>query len=375
MARAGRLVRFVPFPVIAGFLGASGWFLLVGGVRVATEAPDMAALLDASRHAPLLAALAGGVLLLAAPGRRVAGPFGLPLLILGCILLHHAVAIWLGADLAAQVAAGWLPPAPERLAVSLPWDPATLALVDWWAIGRHLPDLPLLILVATIGLLMNVSGVEAATGRDAEIDRELRVAGGAALATGLAGGLFGLIFARPQPAAVGRRAEPLGGRRGQPAGRRPAAGLPEALGLIPRWVLGAVLVFLGLDLLRHWILRSRRDLPISEWLQVVAVAAATVGFDFLIGLLAGVLLACGHFVALYGRASPIRTRYDGTAVGGNWARPEHDRAALRATGTARLILHLQGFLFSVPPTACWSRCGRRWAGRMRRRICCWTSGR
>ena len=77
-----------------------------------------------------------------------------------------------------------------------------------------------------------------------------------------------------------------------------------------------MLVFLGLELLRRWILRSRGTLPISEWLQVVAVAAVTIGFDFMIGLLAGVLLACGHFVALYGRASPVRTRYDGTAVGG-----------------------------------------------------------
>ena len=168
---------------------------------------------------------------------------------------------------------------------------------------------------------MNVSGVEAATGRDAEIDRELRVAGGAALATGLAGGLFGLISPGRSLLLLqaGGQSRWAGVAASLLVGGLPLA-FPEALGLIPRWVLGAVLVFLGLDLLRHWILRSRRDLPISERLQVVAVAAATVGFDFLIGLLAGVLLACGHFVALYGRASPIRTRYDGTAVGGNWPR-------------------------------------------------------
>ena len=262
------------------------------------------------------------------------------------MLLHHAVAAWLGTDLAAQAAAGWLPAVPDRLAPPLPWDPATLALVDWKAITRHLADLPMVVLVATIGLLMNVSGVEAATGRDAEIDRELRVAGGAALAAGAAGGLFGLIS--PGRSLLLWRTggmSRLGGVAGALlVGLLPLL-MPQALGLVPRWVLGALLVFLGLDLLRRWVMLSRRDLSLGEWLQVVAVAGVTIGFGFLLGLIAGLLLACGHFIALYGRASPIRNRYDGTVETGHRARPEQDRAALDATGAARLILHLQGFLF------------------------------
>ncbi len=34
--RLGALVRFVPFPVIGGFLAASGWLLVTGGVEVIT---------------------------------------------------------------------------------------------------------------------------------------------------------------------------------------------------------------------------------------------------------------------------------------------------------------------------------------------------
>ena len=61
---------------------------------------------------PLAAALAGGAALLAVTSRR-GGPFSLPWLILGGVLLHHAIAAWLGADLAAQAAAGWLPAVPD----------------------------------------------------------------------------------------------------------------------------------------------------------------------------------------------------------------------------------------------------------------------
>ena len=34
--KLGQVVRFVPYPVIAGFLAASGWFLLTGGIEVVT---------------------------------------------------------------------------------------------------------------------------------------------------------------------------------------------------------------------------------------------------------------------------------------------------------------------------------------------------
>ncbi len=345
VARAGRLVRYVPLPVISGFLAASGWFLLVGGARVATDAAGLAGLFATEKLPQLLAALGGGLALYLAVG-RLRGALVLPALILGGLLLHHGLAALLGAGMAAQHAGGWLPQAPGPLAWPLPWTPAMLAKVDWPALARHLPDLPLLVLVAAIVLLLNISGLEAAAGQDADIDRELRVAGGAALAAGLAGGLFGLTS--PGRSLLLLRAGAAGRSGGIVAGL--LAGLlpllfPEALGLVPRWVLGALLVFLGLGILLRRVVVTRREMPLAEWLQVLAVAGVTIGFGSLLGLLAGLLLACGHFIAVYGRASPLRARYDGTAAEGNRARPAEDSEALRATGTARLVMHLQGFLF------------------------------
>lgn len=344
LARAGRLVRYLPLPVIAGFLGASGWFLVAGGAQVAADATGLADLLTADRLPRLLAALGGGLALILAVGRW-RGALVLPGLILLALLLHHGLAALLGLGAEAQQDAGWLPQAPGPLAWPRPWDTAVLAQVDWRALARHLPDLPLLVLVSAVALLLNISGLEAASGRDADIDRELRVAGGAALVAGAAGGLFGL--ASPSRSLLLRAGG--AGRWGGLCAGLLAGGLPLAfpavLGIVPRWVLGALLVFLGLGVLRRWVLASRRSMPLAEWLQVLAVAGVTVGFGFLLGLLAGLLLACGHFIALYGRASPLRARYDGTAAEGIRARPAQDRKVLRATGAARRVLHLQGFLF------------------------------
>ena len=34
---AGRAIRFVPYPVIGGFLGATGWLLITGAIQVVTD--------------------------------------------------------------------------------------------------------------------------------------------------------------------------------------------------------------------------------------------------------------------------------------------------------------------------------------------------
>ena len=37
VTRAGRAIRFVPFPVIGGFLGATGWLMITGAMQVVTD--------------------------------------------------------------------------------------------------------------------------------------------------------------------------------------------------------------------------------------------------------------------------------------------------------------------------------------------------
>ena len=51
--RIGQIARFVPFPVIAGFLAASGWLLITGGIALATGKPLSLATLPALTPADL----------------------------------------------------------------------------------------------------------------------------------------------------------------------------------------------------------------------------------------------------------------------------------------------------------------------------------
>ncbi len=50
---AGRAIRFVPYPVIGGFLGATGWLMVTGAIQVITNQrpslDNLGAFFDAAR--------------------------------------------------------------------------------------------------------------------------------------------------------------------------------------------------------------------------------------------------------------------------------------------------------------------------------------
>lgn len=102
--RAGGLVRSLPIQVAAGFLAASGWFLLMGGVGISI---NRAATIGVVTEAHVLARLAPAVLAAAAffgVSRRVKSPAALPLTMLLVIVLHHAVMAASGETIADQQA-------------------------------------------------------------------------------------------------------------------------------------------------------------------------------------------------------------------------------------------------------------------------------
>src|SRR5262244_143327 len=92
LARAGRAIRFVPYPVIGGFLGATGWLMVSGASQVITDLPlavaNIHALLSPANLSKLTAAAAIAVLLYFGLRR-----FRNPLVLLGLIFAGVAAAL------------------------------------------------------------------------------------------------------------------------------------------------------------------------------------------------------------------------------------------------------------------------------------------
>lgn len=344
-ARAGALVRMLPPPVVAGFLGATGWLLSAGAIRISAGGTVALPILAVPAVDARLAATAAIAAALGLATSRTRSPYAVPAGIGVCLLLHHAVFAALGSSLDAQRAAGWLMTFPS-LAVEFPWSPSVLGHVRWDALAHQGLGLVALVVVATISLLLTTSGLETATREEADIDRELRVGGLSSLVSGAAGGTIGF-------AAFGRsHMLKVSGGRSRIAPILTAvlvavvpSAFPGLLSLVPVTVLGGLLLFLGCSLLVRWVVRTRREMGLREWAIVPAIVALAIAFGIIVGVLAGLMLGCASFVATYAVGPPIRASYFGDVAVSNVWRPAADRRRLRETAGERLVLYLQGFLF------------------------------
>lgn len=345
----GGLVRFLPYPVIGGFLAGTGWLLAKGAVGIMADVTPSLSTLGQLTEPEVLFRWLPGVLLAVVflvVLKRSDHFLTFPGMIVAATVLFFLFAGIHGISVNELSAGGWLlGPFPEGNL----WQPpsaAELTLVQWQTIGAQAVNIASIILLSTVSLLLNTSGLELATGRDVNLDRELQVAGLGNLAAGLTGGI--VSYHQLTTSAMNDRL----GASSRLGGLFAAAlcGLvllfgTAILSLFPKLLLGAVLFFFGLSFLVEWLIDAWFSLPRADAFVVslILVIMAVVGFLEAIG--AGLLVAIGLFVIKYSRVDVVRDELSGTSFESRVTRRPVERRVLRKRGEERYILRLQGFIF------------------------------
>lgn len=347
--RLGSLVRFLPYPVMAGFLAGSGWLLVEGGLMLATGAHGLREVPAALAHWDVLAVLVPAVLFAAAMVfvlQRVSGLFAGTALILGAGVLFHIVLAIAGIDAAQARAWNFLPVLPQEGSLPVMWPSAVVQLADWREVLATAPVLLSVSLVSIFGLLLNASGVEMAGGKDFSADAELRADGGANVLSGLLGGPSGFLSL-----SMTVLADRLGAD-GRAAGVLTAALLAVGVffgkgivSVMPTFLTAGLILFLGAELLADWVVKLRRRLPAAEWLVVVAVLVAIAALGLVGGLAAGLAFSIILFVYDYSRQPVIGLKGSGVEFRSSVDRSVPASRFLNANGAAIFVLHLRGYLF------------------------------
>ena len=202
------------------------------------------------------------------------------------------------------------------------------------------------VFVATFAILFNISGTELVLDRDLDTNQELRDAGVLNVVSGALGGIPGyhalVLTALAEHMRVDARAA------GLIAALVPLAAVvvgAQVVGLIPRMIVGGVLVFLGLAFIVEWVWDKRRLLPPLEYAVVLAILAAIIAWGFLIGVVIGLVLAVVLFAISYGRIELVHEVAFGETYRSNVDRPATERAELRALSDRVQILRVNGFVF------------------------------
>ncbi len=115
--------------------------------------------------------------------------------------------------------------------------------------------------------------------------------------------------------------------------------------LIPRLIVGGVLVYLGLSFMVEWVWDKRRSLPRVEYVVVLVILATIIARGFLPGVVIGLVLAVVLFAIDYGRIELVREVAFGDTYHSNVDRPPGERAELRALADRVQILRVSGFVF------------------------------
>jgi len=347
--KASGFVRYVPYPVVGGFLAGTGWLLSLGAFGVMTNVnltfstlPQIFTPNNLFNWIPGVVFAVTLLLVLRRSNHFLITPGALII----ATALFYGYLLIAGISIPEASSRGWLlGPFPSG-GLYQPLTPAAFSLVNWGAILQNFDKIATILVLSIISLLLNASALEVVVKQDIDLNRELKAAGWANLIGGLGGSSVGY-----QTLGMSSLAHRLGAKS-RIANIISALICGAALffgasliSFFPKPVLGGMLLYLGLSFLSDWLVDARKSLPLLDYLLVwvILFIIATVGF--LEGIIAGTFIAAILFVISYSRLNVIKNTLDGSIYHSKVDRPKLHRDILHQKGSEIFILSLQGFIF------------------------------
>jgi SulP family sulfate permease len=345
-ARLGSYFRFVPYFVVRGFMAATGWFLIVGSIRMSTgralSLDSVATLLTASQAGKLAGAV-GALAVLLALRRWVKSTMAMPaalllMSILGAVALRS---MGLGAH-----EHGWFLPS---LGALTPWSPLQAVRVShltWPTAAAIVPELLAVTIVALVSMVTKVSSIEVARKTSGDLDCEFRGHGIASLIAAPFGGIISSL----QVASSSLLLHAGGVTRVSGVVCALALGVVgiasfDLPGLIPIPVVAGLVLYLGWTFVEAALSRPRSQRAWFDFILAVAIMAVCVRYGYVVGVLGGVVGACLLFAINYARIGSVRRHLTRAQFSSYVNRSAQASRYLSENGDAVQIYWLAGYLF------------------------------
>jgi SulP family sulfate permease len=346
--RASNAIRYIPYPVIGGFLAATGWLMINGGIRIVLgRAAGVWMLAETHGPAPMkLFAAVGMALLITLLQRFWKSPHAVPVAVLGGVLAGHAVLLAMDVSLLSAQSEGWFVRPPRSDGLAATFDLNDLKMFPWGSLPALSGDILGMVFVTAVTMLLNTNGVEFVTHRDVDLGHELKAMGAANLLSAVFGGYVGCtsLSRTTLNHAVGGAGRLSGLIVALISGVALLTGSGFA-GFAPKFVLGGLMLNLGGVMLRKWLIDSARLISRQDYVVLLMVAFAILKWGFIAGVLAGVLIGCVTFAYGASRTEAVKFSFDGAEYGSSLDRARDELDILVEQREEIQGFILQSYLF------------------------------
>ena len=347
--KLGKLVRFIPFPVVGGFLAGTGWLIVQFSFSMMTDVdPTINNLSTFFTPEMLIRWVPGAVFAVALLiiYHYISHYLLMPAVLTIGIGLFYVVAFFNGVSVSELESGGYLlGPFPEEgLFTGLPGQ--YLSTFDWNLFWVTLPAIGTMMILNAISVLFNYSGLELIIKQDVDLDRELKMTGFSNMLAGLGGTPPGYLTLSETSMAynIGARSRLSSIVVALLCAFTLFFGA-NVLSIFPKVILGGLLLNLGLSFLEEWLYDTWEKLTRNDYFVIVIILFVIAAVGFLEGIVIGLLMSIVLFVLSYSKVEVVKHELSGTTFHSNVERSEYLKRIIADHGEKISILPLQGFIF------------------------------
>lgn len=341
----GQSLRFVPYPLVAGFLAATGILLVTFSIKIVTgERFDLASLstLASGDNIQKIGMMLAFAFLLGGARRVFQSPLTTPVVFFGFALAFKAL-LESGYFGEPETWYLWTEKGLE------PWVPLQIlhtSTIDWPVYITALPELATCVIVGLISLIVRISTFESSRMAAADINHELRIYGAASLASGLAGGMTGgILFSTSKfLAESSARTRFVYVIISAILALTIFADLNLAQ-LVPTPILGGFLLLLGYSMTVEALKVTLRQRSALEVTLTCGILVLCLWLGFIVGVLAGFIAACLLFAFSYARIGVIRRHSTRRRLSAATERASDIETVIRENGDSIHLYELEGYVF------------------------------
>jgi SulP family sulfate permease len=347
--KLGNLVRYIPYPVVGGFLAGVGYLLITGSFSVLTdENLDLAQAQHFLQPEMLIRWLPGiifGVVVLLIV-RRISHFLVIPSMIVGGIVLFYVLLLLTGTSIEQALQQKLLLGSFPAGGLWQPPDLVMLSQVNWSVVVAELPRIITVVMISIFSLLLNLTGLEVTAKRDFDLNHELKSAGIANIVAGIGGSAPGYpaLSLSALGFKMGAESRLVGLTVTLLSGVTLLFGA-SVLTYLPKYVLGGLLFFLGLAFLVEWLYDGWFQFRKIDYLIVLCITIVMGAIGVLEGVAVGMMFSILTFIIDYSHINIVKHEFSGTYYRSKVDRPLLQDQLLAEKGTWIRIMELQGFIF------------------------------